>query len=53
MKMLKGSYPFKVGDLECMVIRDAVSPIDLDLLFLGITETEMERLLEQYHIPRG
>ena len=53
MKMLKDSYPFKVGDLECMVIRDTVSPMDLDILFPAITEKEMERLLEQDRIPRG
>ena len=53
MKMLKDSYPFKLGDLECMVIRDTVSPMELDLLFPGITEKEMEVLLEQDRIPRG
>ena len=53
MKMLKDSFPFNVGDLECMVIRDTVSPMDLDILFPGITEKEMERLLEQVRVPRG
>ena len=53
MKMLKDIYPFRVGDLECMVIRDTVSPMDLDQIFPSIKGKEMKRLLEQYHIPRG
>lgn len=51
--MFKDSFPFKVGDLECLVIRDTVSPMDLDMLFPSIKGKEMARLLEQYHIPRG
>jgi glyoxylase-like metal-dependent hydrolase (beta-lactamase superfamily II) len=53
LKMLKDSFPFKVGDLECIVIRDTASPMNLDILFPSIKGMEMERLLEQYHIPRG
>jgi glyoxylase-like metal-dependent hydrolase (beta-lactamase superfamily II) len=53
LQMLKDSFPFKVGSSECMVIRDTVSPMDLDLLFPSIKGREMEGLLEQYRIPRG
>ena len=53
MKILKDSFPFKVGDLECLVIRDTVSPMDLGLLFPSTKGREMEQLLEQYHMPRG
>jgi len=51
--MFKDSFPFKVGDLECMVIRDTVSPMELDMLFPSIKKKEKARLLEQYHISRG
>ena len=50
---MKDSFPFMMGDLECLVIRDTVSPMDLDLLFPSIKGMEMDRLLERYHIPRG
>jgi glyoxylase-like metal-dependent hydrolase (beta-lactamase superfamily II) len=47
------SFPFKLGDLECLVIRDTVSPMELNLLFPGIGVKEMDQLLERYGIPRG
>jgi glyoxylase-like metal-dependent hydrolase (beta-lactamase superfamily II) len=53
MRMPKDSFPFKVGDLDCLVIRDTVSPMDLDRLFPSIKREEIARLLEQYHVPRG
>jgi glyoxylase-like metal-dependent hydrolase (beta-lactamase superfamily II) len=53
LKAFKDSYPFKIGNLECLVIRDSVSPMDLDMLFSGIKKEEMEELLNKYHISRG
>jgi glyoxylase-like metal-dependent hydrolase (beta-lactamase superfamily II) len=53
MEVLKNSFPFKLGNFECLVIRDTVSPMDLDQLFPNIKGKQMERLLNQYHIPPG
>jgi len=53
LKVLEDSFSFKVGDLDCLVIRDTVSPMDLDLLFPSIKGKEMECLLDKYHVPRG
>jgi glyoxylase-like metal-dependent hydrolase (beta-lactamase superfamily II) len=53
LKVIEDSFPFKLGDLECLVIRDTVSPMDLDMLFPGMGGKEMEELLNKYHVPRG
>lgn len=53
LKVPQDSFPFMVGDLKCLVIRDTVSPMDLNQLFPSIKEEKMERLLDQYRIPRG
>jgi glyoxylase-like metal-dependent hydrolase (beta-lactamase superfamily II) len=53
LKIPEDSFPFMIGDLKCLVIRDTVSPMDLDLLFPGIRGEEMKGLLDQYQIPGG
>jgi glyoxylase-like metal-dependent hydrolase (beta-lactamase superfamily II) len=53
LKVPEDSFPFMMGDFKCLVIRDTVSPMDLDMLFAGIRGEEMAELLDQYQIPRG
>jgi glyoxylase-like metal-dependent hydrolase (beta-lactamase superfamily II) len=53
LEALKDSFSFQVGGLECLVIRDTVSPMELERLFPSIRGEEMEGLLDQYQVPRG
>jgi glyoxylase-like metal-dependent hydrolase (beta-lactamase superfamily II) len=53
LKVPEDSFPFKMGDLECLVIRDTVSRMDLSMLFSSVNGKEMEEFLKKNHIPRG
>jgi len=51
--MPKESYNFKLGSFECLVIRDTISPLELDTLFSNLKVRQIERLLRNYNIPAG
>lgn len=51
--MPKESYNFKLGSFECLVIRDTISPLELDTLFSNLKVGQMEPLLRNYNIPAG
>jgi glyoxylase-like metal-dependent hydrolase (beta-lactamase superfamily II) len=53
MKTINYSYRFNVGDFECRVIRDTVSPLDLDFLFSSIPAPQLQKKLDRYAIPPG
>jgi glyoxylase-like metal-dependent hydrolase (beta-lactamase superfamily II) len=53
MKETEYSFNFKIGDFKCLVLRDTVSPMDLDLLISAIRGKELEDLLNKYDVPRG
>lgn len=53
MKNNIDSFKFKLGILECMVIRDTSDPMDLAMLFTNKSAVEMEELLREYSIPGG
>jgi len=53
MKGFKNCFPFKLGNFECLVIRDTISPMDLNLLFPHVPGKEMEQILTRANVPRG
>jgi len=52
--LVKDSFPFVLGNLECQIIRDTVGrPMRLDKLFPSIKGKDMDQFLNQNHISRG
>jgi glyoxylase-like metal-dependent hydrolase (beta-lactamase superfamily II) len=51
LQVAKDSFSFKLGNLECQVIRDTMGrPIELDRLFPSIKEKDLGRVISQYHV---
>jgi glyoxylase-like metal-dependent hydrolase (beta-lactamase superfamily II) len=53
MEKIKTSFCFNIGHFECRVIRDTISPMELEFLFSNIPIEKLRQLLNQYHIPPG
>jgi glyoxylase-like metal-dependent hydrolase (beta-lactamase superfamily II) len=53
MEAINKSFRFSIGDFECLVLRDTISPMELDLLFPHIPVTQREQVLSEYDIPPG
>jgi glyoxylase-like metal-dependent hydrolase (beta-lactamase superfamily II) len=53
MKVVKESFRFRIDNIECLVIRDTISPMELDFLFSNIPAGQLKQLLGQYNIHSG
>ena len=53
MELNDNSFRFHVGRFECLVIKDTVSPMNLEMFFPNIPGAQLQQLLNQYGIPPG
>jgi glyoxylase-like metal-dependent hydrolase (beta-lactamase superfamily II) len=53
MEEINKSYRFNIGHFECLVIRDTISPMELDFLFPNIPAKQLQELFNQYNIQPG
>lgn len=53
MEVVKESFRFPIGNLECLVIRDTISPMELDFLFSNLSAGQLKKLLSKYNIHPG
>jgi len=53
MEAINESFRFNIGHFECLVMRDTISPMELDVLFPNITATQLQQLFTQYNIQPG
>ena len=53
MEEISYSYRFNIGNFECSVIRDTISPMELEFLFAKTPLTQLQRVLDQYNIAPG
>jgi glyoxylase-like metal-dependent hydrolase (beta-lactamase superfamily II) len=53
MDEINQSFRFNIGRFECLVIRDTISPMELEFLFSGTPKEKLRKLLNQHNIPPG
>lgn len=53
MEGVKERFRFPIGSFECLVIRDTLSPMELDFLFSDLSVRQLKQLLSKYNTPPG
>jgi glyoxylase-like metal-dependent hydrolase (beta-lactamase superfamily II) len=53
MEEIKKSFCFNIGHFECRVVRDTISPMELEFLFSNVPIEKLKKLLNQYNVLPG
>jgi glyoxylase-like metal-dependent hydrolase (beta-lactamase superfamily II) len=53
MEEIHNSFHLNIGDFTCSVIRDTISPMELEFLFSNTSAEHLNHLLNQYNIQPG
>jgi glyoxylase-like metal-dependent hydrolase (beta-lactamase superfamily II) len=53
MTPINQTFRFNVGGCECLVIRDSISPMELEFLFARTPPAQLKQWLEEYHVAPG
>jgi len=53
MEAINHSLHFNIGSFKCSVIRDTISPMELEFLFSNTPVDQLQQLLNQYKIQPG
>ena len=48
--MAENTYPFRLGNFDCMVIKDGGGPRDVSNMFVGVSPEEVARALEPHNL---